>query len=92
MQKLLLIAALLGTSITAPLSPAAAKGAPPAPTPVDCQLDVSGRMQCAYTTQAECLTAARAKRKTNRTVQGCYLSTADPDWWHYGLWYLEYYP
>ena len=35
MHKLLLIAALLGTSIIAPVSPAAAKGPKPAPTPVE---------------------------------------------------------
>lgn len=91
MHKLLLIAALLGTSITAPLSPAMAKGPKPAPTPVECQVDISGRIVCAYTTKDECLSAVRAMRRTNRSVWGCYYS-AEPEWWHYGLWFLEYQP
>ena len=93
MAKRLLVAALLGASLIQPLPTAApAKGPRPAPVAVDCQLDISGRMQCAYNTKDECLAAARKLRRTFRDVQGCWLSTADPDGWHYDLYVLEYYP
>lgn len=91
MKHSLLSLALLIASIPATTTPTAAKGPKPAPVG-ECQLDISGRMVCAYDTQSECLAAVRALRRTYRDARGCYLSTADPDWWHYDRWILEYTP
>ena len=87
----LLLSTLLLVATMPVAAPAIAKGPRPAPAG-ECRPDISGRMQCAYDTQSECLAAARAIRRENRTVQGCWLSTADPNWWHYDRWVLEYYP
>ena len=93
MRNWLLAAALLGASMVPPSSPAVAKGSPPPPTPVDCQLDISGRMQCAYVTRDECRAGIRYFRRNGHPeASGCWLSTADPDWWHYGKYVLEYWP
>ena len=93
MKRLLVAAALLSLSAIPPSTPAIAKGPPPPPEAVDCQLDISGRMQCAYLTLGECRTALRSMKRTyHRNVFGCYQSTADPEWWHYGLYVLEFWP
>jgi hypothetical protein len=85
------MSALLIAGLGAPSMPLAAKG--PKPVPVgECQLDISGRMQCAYETRDQCLQALRALRREHYDVQGCWLSTADPTWWHYNRYVLEYYP
>lgn len=92
MRHLLLISALLGASAVSPTLPAVAKG-PPAPPPAECRLDISGRMQCAYETRDECKAGIRYYRRNGHPeASGCWLSTADPDWWHYGKYVLEYWP
>jgi hypothetical protein len=91
MKHSMLSLALLLATIPATTTSVAAKGPKPAPVG-ECQMDIGWRMVCAYDTQSECLAAVRSLRRTYRDVQGCYLSTADPDWWHYGRWILQYTP
>jgi hypothetical protein len=89
MSRLLLVSALLAASIVPPVSPAAARGKPVHEDGV-CMQD-SSLTVCAYSSQNACLTAARAIRRDKPAyLGGCYLSTADPDYWHYGMWVLEY--
>lgn len=46
---------------------------------------------CAYSSSSACNAAARALRREHPVyLGGCYLSTADPGYWHYGMWVLEY--
>lgn len=90
--RTLIIVALLTGSNVAFAAPPAGKGPKPAPEPTECQLDISGRMQCAYPTYDECRAALRAMRRDHVDVQGCWLSTADPSWWHYDQYVLEYWP
>ena len=92
MHKIILASVLVAGTLVPPISPLAARGPEPAPEPVACNLDISGRWQCAYTTKAECTAALRALRPEHHDVSGCWLSTADPDWWHYGLYVLQYWP
>ena len=90
MLKLLLAAALLVSSVVPSFAPAIAKGPKPAPAPEECR-DDQWLTVCTYSSQSECLSAARALRRERPSfVSGCYLSTADPDYWHYGQWVLEY--
>jgi hypothetical protein len=88
MLKPLVSIALVATSIS---PPALARG--PKPPPVvteECRQDGSLTV-CAYDTKDECVSAARALRRQRPLfVNGCFLSTADPDYWHYGRWFLEY--
>ena len=91
LRFLVSIAVLLGSE-AAFASPPAGRGPKPAPQPTECQLDISGRMQCAYPTYEECRAALRALRRDHPDVSGCWLSTADPSWWHYDQYVLEYYP
>jgi len=91
MKHLLVFSALVLVGTMGATTSTSAKG--PKPVPVgECQLDISGRMQCAYDSQSECLAAARAYRRIYSDVRGCFFSTADPDWWHYHRWVLEYAP
>ena len=91
MRRLVLICAILSASIVTPLTPMAAKGPPVAP-PGDCRPDISGQTLCAYPTREECRAALRIIRRDHPEVWGCWLSTADPDWWHYGKYVLQYWP
>jgi hypothetical protein len=93
MLRFALAFGLLSASVAQPTLPAVAKAGPkPAPVAVACDWDISGRWQCGYSTKEECLAALRKLRREHPDVTGCWLSTADPDWWHYGLYVLEYYP
>ena len=89
---LLLLVGLLAASDVAFSAPPAGRGPKPPPEG-DCRLDISGRMQCAYPTYDECRAALRAfRREQVDLASGCWLSTADPNWWHYDQYVLEYYP
>ena len=91
--RLSLILALVGSSNVALSAPPPGKGPKPAPEPTECQLDISGRMQCAYATYDECRAAMRVFRREGYDLaSGCWLSTADPSWWHYDQYVLEYWP
>jgi hypothetical protein len=89
---LLVVVSLLASADAAFSARPSGTGPKPTPQPTECQLDISGRMQCAYSTYDECRTALRTLRHQHPDVQGCWLSTADPSWWHYDQYILEYWP
>jgi hypothetical protein len=46
---------------------------------------------CAYSSFSACSSAARKLLREHPAYLGrCYLSSADPGYWHYGMWVLEY--
>lgn len=88
-RRLVLASALLVASIVPPASSAAAKGKPVAEEGV-CMED-SSLTVCAYSSFSACSSAARKLLREHPAYLGrCYLSSADPGYWHYGMWVLEY--